>query len=45
MWCIVEEEGGRRKEGADAAPKTKTPHVNVGKNTKFDIVQADDKIN
>jgi hypothetical protein len=27
--------GGRKEEGADTALKTKTPHVNVGKNCFF----------
>jgi len=31
MWEDRREEG-RKEEGADTALKTKTPHVNVGKN-------------
>ena len=32
--CVSEEEDGRAGEAADTELKTKTPHVNVGKNTK-----------
>ena len=32
MSECVSDEGGGREEGADTELKTKTPHVNVGKN-------------
>ena len=35
----VKEEAGGRKEGADTALKTKTPHVNVGKNKHMQFMQ------